>query len=137
MIEKEIEIRIKELTINLQEINHFLESAPVGCLKIQQRDGKPYFYHQVFDQGTHRFNRKYISKKDYKLAESLAKKGYFQKIKPVIEKQLIALKKFSHEYMSQEIAYDKWDGASVLSGFHCSECPYRKDKLLGTRRENG
>ena len=86
MIENEIDIRKKELSKILKDINLFLESVPVGCLKIQQRGGKHYFYHQIFDQVTHRFGRKYISKKDYKLAESLAKKGYFQKIKPIIEK---------------------------------------------------
>ena len=103
MIEKEIDIRIKELTKNLKDINHFLESAPVGCLKTQQRDGKHYFYHQVFDQETHQFSRTYISRKDVNLAGELAKKGYFLKIKPIIEKQLNALKRFSEEYRSREI----------------------------------
>ena len=106
MIENEIDVRKKELAKILKDINLFLESAPVGCLKIQQRGGKHYFYHQIFDQVTHRFNRKYISKKDYKLAESLAKKGYFQKIKPIIEKQLIVLNRFLQEYSSLEIAYE-------------------------------
>ena len=106
MIEKEIDIRIKELTKNLKDINHFLESAPVGCLKTQQRDGKHYFYHQVFDQETHQFSRTYISRKDVNLAGELAKKGYFLKIKPIIEKQLNALKRFSEEYRSREIDYE-------------------------------
>ena len=106
MIENEIDIRMKELTKILKDINFFLESAPVGCLKIQQRDGKPYFYHQVFDQRTHQFSRTYISRKDVGLAGALAKKGYFLRIKPIIEKQLIALKRFSEEYRSREIDYE-------------------------------
>ena len=106
MIENEINIRIKELTTALSDINLFLENAPEGCLKIQQRDGKQYFYHQIFDQGTHQFSRTYISRKDVGFAGALAKKGYFLKIKPIIEKQLIALKRFSEEYRSQEIDYE-------------------------------
>lgn len=113
MIEYAINMRIKKLTKELSDINHFLENAPEGCLKIQQRDGKPYFYHQIFDQGTQQFSRKYISRKDSALAEALAKKGYFQKIKPIIEKQLLALSRFLEEYSSQEIAneYDRLNEA--------------------------
>ena len=109
MIENVINTRIKELTKILKDISLFLKNAPEGCLKIQQRRGKTYYYHQVFDQRTHQFNRKYISTKDYRLSEALAKKGYFLKIKPIIEKQLNALNRFSEEYSSQEIAneYDQ------------------------------
>ena len=109
MLENEIKNRIKELTNTLKDINYFLENAPDGCLKIQQRDDKTYFYHQVFNHGTHQFGRKYIAKKDYKLAETLAKKGYFLKIKPIIEKQLIVLNRFIKEYSFHEIAaeYDQ------------------------------
>ena len=106
MIENEINIRIKELTKALSDIKHFFENAPEGCLKIQQREGRSYFYRQIFDKRTHQFSRTYISRKDIGLAGALAKKGYFLKIRPIIEKQLIVLKRFSEEYSHQEIAYE-------------------------------
>ena len=71
-----------------------------------QSEGRSYFYRQIFDKRTHQFSRTHISEKDVGLAGALAEKGYFLKIKPIIEKQLIALKRFSEEYRSQEIDYE-------------------------------
>ena len=67
-----------------------------------QSEGRSYFYRQIFDKRTHQFSRIYISKKDVGLAGALAKKGYFLKIKPIIEKQLIALKRFSEDRLRYE-----------------------------------
>ena len=106
MIEQEIKSRIEELTRTLEDINHFLETSPEGCLKIQLQKEKPYFYQQIFDKRAHQFRRTYISKKNSELTEALAMKGYYLKVKPIIEKQLIILKRFIAEYSSKEITYE-------------------------------
>ena len=67
-----------------------------------QSEGRSCFYRQIFDKRTHQFSRTYISRKDVNLAGELAKKGYFLKIKPIIEKQLIALKRFSEDRLRYE-----------------------------------
>lgn len=67
-----------------------------------QSEGRSYFYRQIFDKRTHQFSRTQIAEKDVGLAGALAEKGYFLKIKPIIEKQLIALKRFSEDRLRYE-----------------------------------
>ena len=79
-------------------INEYLKHAPEGGLKIQQRMGNTYYYHQQKSDETGTHIKHYISKKDEKLAKTLAQKGYYTKVKPVLEKNLHALEEFVNTY---------------------------------------
>ena len=79
-------------------INEYLKHAPKGGLKIQQRMGNTYYYHQQKSDKTGTHIKHYISKKDEKLAKTLAQKGYYTKVKPVLEQNLHALEEFMNIY---------------------------------------
>ena len=104
-IEKEEDIiknrarhEIRELKQMLCAINEYLKHAPKGGLKIQQRMGNTYYYHQQKSDETGTHIKHYISKKDEKLAKTLAQKGYYTKVKPVLEQNLHALEEFMNIY---------------------------------------
>lgn len=82
----------------LRTINEYLKHAPEGGLKIQQRFGNTYYYHQQKSDETGAYIKHYISKKDEELAKTLAQKGYYTKVKPVLEKNLHALEEFVNTY---------------------------------------
>ena len=94
---------MKELQRILDVINAFLEKAPAGYLKIQQRQGKTYYYHQYCDDSTNATYKKYIVRKEEKVAKALAQKGYYLRIKPIIEKQIITLGMFVDGYNEEEL----------------------------------
>ena len=89
---------IRELKQMLCAINEYLKHAPEGGLKIQQRMGNTYYYHQQKSDETGTHIKHYISKKDEKLAKTLAQKGYYTKVKPVLEQNLHALEEFMNIY---------------------------------------
>ncbi|MDD6038331.1 MAG: hypothetical protein PUD20_06010 [bacterium] len=104
-IEKEEDIiknrarhEITELKQMLRAINEYLKHAPKGGLKIQQRLGNTYYYHQQKSDETSVYIKHYISKKDEELAKTLAQKGYYTKVKPVLEKNLHALEELVNTY---------------------------------------
>lgn len=94
---------MKELQRILDGINGFIAKAPSGCLKIQQRQGKTYYYHQYFDDRTNVTYKKYIIRKEEQVAKVLAQKGYYLRIKPIIEKQIITLGRFVDGYNEEEL----------------------------------
>ena len=95
-IKKIIEQRIADISIMLEKIKKELDTAPKGSLKIEQRSGKVYFYQQMKEKNT--CVRKYLDKKKEKLVKALARKTYYAKIRPLLEKELKALKQFEHSY---------------------------------------
>lgn len=82
----------------LRSINEYLKHAPEGGLKIQQRLGNTYYYQQQKSDETSAYIKHYISKKDEELAKTLAQKGYYTKVRPVLEKNLHALEEFVNTY---------------------------------------
>lgn len=61
-------------------------------MKIQNRCGKTYYYHQYKNTETGLYVKTYIDRKNEQLARRLAQKGYYAKVKPLIEKKLQALR---------------------------------------------
>lgn len=71
-----------------------MEQAPEGGLKVQNRGGKTYYYHQYKNKTTGLFVKSYIDRKNEQLARQLAQKGYYAKVKPLIEKKLHTIEAF-------------------------------------------
>lgn len=90
----------------MKVINQELENAPSGSLKIQRRGNKIYYYHQVKREGT--YVKKYIEQKNKGFAIALAKKGYYEKVKPLLEKELDALETFEKSY-DENMVNDLYD----------------------------
>ena len=72
----------------LEKINQEIKHSPEGCLKIQQNKGKIYYYHQYKDNTTEKMTKRYILREEENLAKALAQKGYYVKVKPLLEKEL-------------------------------------------------
>lgn len=77
----------------LKKINTFLNHAPEGCLKWQNRNGKTYYYHQFMKDN--KWVRRYIKKDELSLAKKLAQKHYYISIRPILEKMLDEIKRFT------------------------------------------
>lgn len=82
----------------LDKIEHYLAHAPEGGLKLQKRNGKTYYYHQYKNPQSDSYIKTYIDRKNESLAQKLARKGYYSKVKPYIESQLHALEQFEEVY---------------------------------------
>lgn len=95
-IKDEIKQRIKETRNILKMIDAELECSPEGSLKVLCRADKTYYYHQKKKDSM--YEKKYIEKKNTDLAIALAKKGYYTKVKPLLEKELRALESFDKLY---------------------------------------
>ena len=74
----------------LKKIDTFLNHAPEGCLKWQNRNGKTYYYQQFMKDN--KWVRRYIKKGEYSLAKTLAQKHYYILIRPILEKKLDEIK---------------------------------------------
>ena len=82
----------------LEKINQEIKHSPEGCLKIQQKKGKIYYYHQYKDNTTEKMTKRYILREEENLAKALAQKGYYVKVKPLLEKELHAWEVFEKIY---------------------------------------
>ena len=123
-ITKIVKEEVKRLENTLKTIDAFLEKAPEGCLKWQNKNGKTYYTHQVerqsdeFDnetcndanevrteptKGVSKWIRQYIKKQDISLAKILAQKHYYLTIRPILEKNLNELNRFLKSYKSNEL----------------------------------
>lgn len=102
----EIEQKIKETKAILEMIDKELEHAPEGSLKIMRKADKSYYYHQIKQDNT--YEKKYIEKKNEAFAIALARKGYYIKLKPLLEKELRALELFDKSY-NEDIADKVYD----------------------------
>lgn len=115
---------VNRLESILKKIDVFLEKAPEGCLKWQNKNGKTYYVNQlerekdeiekevcddVNEEITEKIKReskwirKYIKKQDISLAKALAQKHYYLTIRPVLEKNLNELNRFLKSYKSNEL----------------------------------
>lgn len=108
----------------LKKIDSFLEKAPEGCLKWQNKNGNTYYVHQVeiekdeigkdacndvYEEKTEKiktkskWTRKYIKMQDLSLAKALAQKHYYLTIRPVLKRNLNELNSFLKSYKSNEL----------------------------------
>lgn len=115
---------VNRLESILKKIDVFLEKAPEGCLKWQNKNGKTYYVNQVerekdeidkevcddeneeITEKTKRESkwiRKYIKKQDISLAKALAQKHYYLTVRPVLEKNLNELNRFLKSYKLNEL----------------------------------
>ncbi len=118
-IKKIVNEEIHRLEKDLKTIDTFLESAPKGCLKWQNKNGKTYYYHQYPVSGeqtvrdekdisknnesnekekNRRWKRKYIKRKELALAKVLAQKHYYMIIRKTIEQNIKELRKLMKRY---------------------------------------
>lgn len=123
-ITKVIKGEVNQLEIILKKVDTFLEKAPEGCLKWQNKKGRTYYTHQVAREGedndSHasedvnvesddknigksKWIRRYIKKGDLSLAKELAQKQYYLTIRPILHKNLNELKRFLNSYKSNEL----------------------------------
>ena len=89
-IRKELQERKEYLEKLLSDHEENMISIP-GTLRITHNGGLPYYYHR--ESKTERYGT-YISKKNIKLAKSLAQKDYNQKMISTIKKELAAINSF-------------------------------------------
>ena len=102
-MDEKIQNKINKLEHQLEKIDSFLQGAPVGSLKIQKTNKKPYYYVQYRNLDTNKFERIYLKKKDNIRIKELAQKSYYLSVKPIIQKNLIALKKFGKEFCDDAV----------------------------------
>ena len=105
---------IHKLEKILCKVDSFLESAPKGCLKWQNKNNRTYYYHQ-FKLEDNKWGREYVKKEEISLANQLAMKYYYIQTKLLIENQLKELKKFVENYPTKK-----------LEEVYDSMCPERK-----------
>ena len=82
IIKNKAKHEMKKINHMLNAIENYLNHAPEGRLKVQNRRGQSYYYRQYKNDKTTEFSKEYISKKDEHLIKALAQKGYYEKIKP-------------------------------------------------------
>jgi len=99
---KQVKKKILELESVLKEIDEFQKHAPQGSLKLLNRNHHTFYYQQYMDTQMGKLIRKYIKKEDGFLISSLAQKGFYLKIEPVLERNLNALKQFISNYRPEE-----------------------------------
>lgn len=92
---------VPQLENILKKIDTFLNHAPEGCLKWQNRNGKTYYYHQFMKDN--KWGRRYIKKGELSLAKTLAQKQYYLSIRPILEKMLDETKRFMKKCPSNEL----------------------------------
>ena len=92
---------VLKLENTIKKIDAFLNHAPEGCLKWQNRNGKTYYYHQFMKNN--KWVRRYIKKSEIALAKKLAQKHYYLEIKTILEKTLNEIKRFSKKCPSNEL----------------------------------
>ena len=73
---KEAKKELKKLENMQRKIEKFQEKETEGCLKYQKKGKKTYFYHQIWNEKSKSWERKYI-KKCSTLPEELVKKQYY------------------------------------------------------------
>ena len=112
---EEAQKEITRLENILRRIEVFLSNAPQGCLKWQNKKGKIYYYQQysqdmqiiddiILDtENSDKWKRKYIRKKDIEIAEALAQKHYLLLCRPIIERQLHELRRFTEKFPKDEL----------------------------------
>jgi len=101
---------VLQLENTLKQIDEFLENAPQGSLKWQNKKEKTYYYHQFMEDA--KWTRRYIKKSELLLVKKLAQKHYYIAIRPILKKLLYELKRFLEKCPLNELE-DVYDNLSV------------------------
>ena len=101
---------VSKLENGIKKIDTFLNHAPEGCLKWQNRNGKTYYYHQFMKDN--KWVSRYIKKYKISLAKKIAKKNYYLLIRPILGKMLDETKRFMKKCPSNELE-ESYDNLSV------------------------
>lgn len=111
--EEKIDQEINKINKILTFIRLEKENAPKGSLRISKSRNKiPRYYHIYTDESTGAIRDQYISKKKNRtLIERLAQKQYLKALEPVLEQELIHLKKLK-DYYSQDRKGQVYDNLS-------------------------
>ena len=83
---------VPQLENAIKKVDLFLNHAPEGCLKWQNKNGKTYYYHQFMKDN--KWVRRYIKKAELSLAKTLAQKQYYISIRPILERMLDEIERF-------------------------------------------
>lgn len=103
MLKKIISNEISSTEKMLQAIEKFEPNAPDGHLKTRRIKGKLYFGQQIYDQETNRWKSIHINKKMLPLAQALAQKLYYTKVKKILQGNLKILKRMQLAYHPEKI----------------------------------
>lgn len=87
----------------IRKIEEFQKNSPKGCLKYQKKGKKTYFYHQIWDENSKSWERKYIKRENELLPRELAQKQYYSAIKGVLKKNVSALKDLIRQYRPEDM----------------------------------
>ena len=101
---------VPQLENAIKKVDLFLNHAPEGCLKWQNKNGKTYYYHQFMKDN--KWVRRYIKKGELSLAKTLAQKQYYTSIRPILEKMLDEIKRFIKKCPLNELE-EIYDNLSV------------------------
>ena len=101
---------VLQLENAIKKVDLFLNHAPEGCLKWQNKNGKTYYYHQFMKDN--KWVRRYIKKAELSLAKTLAQKQYYISIRPILEKMLDEIKRFIKKCPLNELE-EIYDNLSV------------------------
>ena len=101
LFQKQVRNQIKEIRDLLERIQQFQKTVPKGSLIITHKQKKVYYKWQYLDNNL-KCIRKYLSKREMKQIQLLAQKGYYEKVEPILQKNLKLLEKFERAY-----CYDK------------------------------
>lgn len=103
MLNKIISKEIYKTEKMLATIEEFERNAPDGHLKTRRIKGKMYFGQQFFDKETNRWKSIHINKKMFPLAQALAQKLYYSKVKNFLHRNLKILKRMQSSYHPQRL----------------------------------
>ena len=103
MLIKLIQKEITNTEKMLETIARFEKNAPLGHLKTRRVKGKMYFGQQFFDKETNRWKSIHINKKMLPLAQSLAQKLYYSKVKDFLHHNLKMLTRMQRSYHPQRL----------------------------------
>lgn len=106
--QKQINYQIEKISVELERINKFKEKQIEGYLKIKNDKGHVYYQWKTKDEDRNDI-RKYLSKKELSTIKDLAQKGYYDKIEPILIKNLNVLHRLNNSYQYNAIteAYEK------------------------------
>lgn len=99
----EVKKELKKLENVLDTIKMFRQQEPEGCLKYQKKGKKILYYQQYKNEKTGQWERKYIKKENYSLAEKLAQKHYYAVLEPVLRRRRMVLRELLNNYHPEEL----------------------------------
>lgn len=100
---REVKKELEKLEKILKCIDVFKRQETNGCLKYQKRGKKVHYYQQYKNESTGEWERKYIKRENYSLAQELAQKHYYTELEPVLKRQIKVLKELLKSFHPEEL----------------------------------